>query len=65
MTPEILKQDAPTQERTSSVSTHPLTTALLEFSARAISFQTPGHRGGRSCRTTTLVGSGAGESRVT
>ncbi len=65
MTPETLKRDDLTEERASSVNALPLTTALLEFSARAISFQTPGHRAGRSCRTTTRVGSGAGESRVT
>jgi hypothetical protein len=28
----------------------PLTTALLKVSAAGLSFATPGHRGGRSCR---------------
>ena len=28
----------------------PLTTALLKVSADGLSFATPGHRGGRSCR---------------
>jgi arginine/lysine/ornithine decarboxylase len=64
MAPETLKRNDLTEERASNVSTLPLTTALLEFAARAISFQTPGHRGGRSCRTTPRVGSGAGDSRV-
>jgi arginine/lysine/ornithine decarboxylase len=64
MAPEALTRNELTDDRTADVSAFPLTAALLEFAARAISFQTPGHRGGRSCRTTPRVGSGAGESRV-
>jgi hypothetical protein len=64
MAPEILTRNELTEERTADASTLPLTSALLEFAARAISFQTPGHRGGRSCRTAPRVGTGAGESRV-
>jgi len=64
MAPETLTWKELTEDRTADVSTLPLTSALLEFAARAISFQTPGHRGGRSCRPAPRAGSGAGEPRV-
>jgi len=64
MAPQTMKRNDLTEDPAIDASTLPLTTALLEFAARAISFQTPGHRGGRSCRTTPRVSSGAGDARV-
>jgi hypothetical protein len=65
MAPQTLKRNDLTEDPASDVSPLPLTTALLEFAARAISFQTPGHRGGRSCRATARVSGGDGDARAT
>lgn len=47
----------------SDVTRMPLTAALLELAAKGLSFQTPGHRCGRSCGAVPradLVATGSG-----
>jgi hypothetical protein len=64
MAPKALRWQVIEAEDTSEAATLPLTAALLEFADRAISFQTPGHRGGRSCRTVPRIETRAGDWRV-
>jgi hypothetical protein len=47
---DLLDDDDDARREASLDEPMPLTAALLKVSAAGLSFATPGHRGGRSCR---------------